>query len=717
MDVNTNSNRSDDSITQPSEVEGNAYPQGSNSQRTPIVSNFPTLSDAQKMEQLHRQSVQIHPDGTRRSALTEKTALAEIPNPDVLTLFDNLNSTVKRHADKQGYGYRDATQPGSPYVFWTWKQFQAKALDFGSGLISLGIQPKQCVGIYAKNRIEWAVTEHGCNAHSMPTVAIYDTFGLEATQYIINHAELQIIVSAGWKDTTSKLLQVATQCPTLKYLVQMDEVTEEHRTAFKDLPVKLMHFSEVEALGREHPAQPHPPLPTDLAVIMYTSGTTGPPKGVMHTHRGLVAALSAVVPTIGGIYETDIYLSYLPLAHIFERVAVAVMIHGGAQIGFYTGDARVLIDDIALLGPTILCGVPRVFERIYLKLTSQIESLGTIKRMLFKKAVDKKTAAIAQEGRTFSEAEKSTGIYNKLVFEKVKGRFGGKMRLIISGAAPLPAVHQEFLKVCFGCPVLQGYGLTETAAAGAVSLPDDRKYSHAGPPIVCVEIKLVPVPDMNYNPVETEGQKYGGEVWIRGAPVALGYYKDPEKTREDFDEDGWFHTGDIGKWNPTGSLSIIDRKKNIFKLSQGEYIAAEKLEMVFARSNLVGQMMIYGDSFAPFLVAIVRPEREYVTKWAEKEGTFEEVCAKGDFIKQALMADFETLGKEAKLQSFEMIKGIIIAQEDWTVENDLLTPTFKLKRSFIRDRYHNDILDLYLSLGVDTMPGAKERAALNQGKK
>eukprot|EP01119_Soliformovum_irregulare_P001169 TRINITY_DN10889_c0_g1_i1.p1 TRINITY_DN10889_c0_g1~~TRINITY_DN10889_c0_g1_i1.p1 ORF type:complete len:741 (-),score=260.15 TRINITY_DN10889_c0_g1_i1:48-2225(-) len=712
-DVSSYSNRSDDSITQPAEVDS-SFQSGkteiiTNGQDPIIVTKLAEQTNADILKLLQNQSVAVSEDGIRRNHHS-KDGLFTNPSPDVLTLYDNLDKTVREHGDRPSFGYRAA---GKDYVFLTYNQFRSRALDFGAGLIHLGIQPKQCVGLYSKNRLEWEVAEHACNAHTMPTVAIYDTFGIDATQYIINHAELPVIISAGWAETTSKLVKIVANCPSLKFIIQMDEITEECRTAFQNSHVRLLHFSEVEVLGKEQPSEVHLPLPTDIAVIMYTSGTTGPPKGVMHSHKGFIAALAAVVPVMGGITPSDTYLSYLPLAHIFERIAISAMVLGGARIGFYSGDVKVLFEDLALLKPTILCGVPRVFERIYLKLTQTIDELGTIKKMLFKKAVAKKTAAIAQEGRMFTEAEQSTSIYNKIVFDKLKNRFGGMLRLIISGAAPLPAIHQEFLKVCFGCPILQGYGLTETAAAGTVSLPDDRKYSHAGPPIVSVEIKLVPVPEMNYSPIESKDQKFGGEVWIRGAPVAMGYYKDPEKTREDFDQDGWFHTGDIGKWNPTGTLSIIDRKKNIFKLSQGEYIAAEKLEMVFARSKLVGQMMIYGDSYTPFIIAIVRPEREFVTKFAAEngQGSYEQVCEQQEWIKSKLADDFAQLGKEAKIQSFENIKAIIIANEDWTVENDLLTPTFKLKRNVIRDHFRNQILDCYIALGVDTMPGAKERMA------
>jgi len=288
-----------------------------------------------------------------------------------------------------------------------------------------------------------------------------------------------------------------------------------------------------------------------------------------------------------------------------------------------------------------------------------------------------------------------------MIFKKIKGRLGGRIRQVISGAAPLSPETAQFLKICFGCPVLQGYGLTETTSAGTVSDALDLKTGHVGPVIPSVEIKLVDIPDMNY--FSSKGE---GEVWIRGPSVTLGYYKDEKKTAEDFDADGWFHTGDVGRWNANGTLSIIDRKKNMFKLAQGEYVAAEKLELIYARSRFVGQIWIYGDSNASCIIAVVSPEVNFLNTFASEkniEGDLAKLC-ENEEVKKAVLSDFELIAKEAKVAGFEVVKGVILSPIEWLPATELVTPTLKLKRPQLRDKFYDEIVALYAKLGEKLPP-------------
>jgi len=288
----------------------------------------------------------------------------------------------------------------------------------------------------------------------------------------------------------------------------------------------------------------------------------------------------------------------------------------------------------------------------------------------------------------------------------VKNRLGGHVRLIISGAAPLSPTVQEFIRVCFGCPVVQGYGLTETSAGATMTDQDDVDFGIVGPPVACNHIKLVDVTEMNYT---TDQNPPSGEIWIRGPNISKGYFKDEKKTKEDFDAEGWFHTGDIGRWNPNGSLSIIDRKKNIFKLSHGEYIAAEKLELIYSRSRFIAQMMIYGDSFTPFIIAIVRPEEEFVQKWAVEqkiESANWSELSKNEKVRTAIMKDFELIHKDNKLNALEAVKGIITASIEWNADNNLMTPTMKVKRPQMKEHYEDEIVEMYSSLG-EKIPHSK----------
>lgn len=270
--------------------------------------------------------------------------------------------------------------------------------------------------------------------------------------------------------------------------------------------------------------------------------------------------------------------------------------------------------------------------------------------------------------------------------------------MILSGSAPLDPKLAEFLRICFCCPVLEGYGLTENFAAACIATMTDTQYGHVGRPIACCEIKLADVPDMNYS---AKNNPQTGEILIRGPNVFKGYYKEPEKTKEVLQPDGWFHTGDIGRWNANGTLSIIDRKKNIFKLAQGEYVAVEHIENTYIRSQFIQQIWVYGSSFKRYLVAIVVPDPDYLKVWSKEsgiEGDYETLC-KNPKLNQAIVADMAKIAKAQQLNGFEHVKAITIVSTPFTAENELTTPTFKLRRNNLIQVYKKEIDDLYVKIG------------------
>merc|ERR1719487_2254424 len=296
---------------------------------------------------------------------------------------------------------------------------------------------------------------------------------------------------------------------------------------------------------------------------------------------------------------------------------------------------------------------------------------------------------------------------SKLLAKKVGALLhGGEVRLMISGAAPLPVHVQELLLATMGCPVVQGYGMTENCANATLAYLDDYRSGHVGPPMPTVDIKLVDVPEMNY----TTAENNSGEVCTKGMCNFAGYHKNKEETDKVLDADGWLHTGDIGRWNPNGTLSIIDRKKNIFKLSQGEYVAAEKIEMCVSKSKYVSQPWIYGNSFFPMLVAVVTPDFDELKAAAKEGGWYAEdnaaLAAKPEAAKFILDAMIKE-GKEAKLKTFELPKAVFLEGEinelnqGFSIANDCLTPTFKLKRPQLLARYKKQVDDMYKSLGED----------------
>jgi long-chain acyl-CoA synthetase len=299
------------------------------------------------------------------------------------------------------------------------------------------------------------------------------------------------------------------------------------------------------------------------------------------------------------------------LAHIYERANQVMTVYFGIAVGFYQGDNLKLLDDIAALRPTIFCSVPRLYNRIYAGISNAVKASGGLREKLFNAAYNTKKQAMLN-------GKNPSPMWDRLVFNKIREKLGGRVRFMTSGASPLSPDVLEFLKICFGGQVAEGYGMTETSCVISAMDEGDNLFGHVGSPSPACEIKLVDVPEMSYT---SDDQPYPrGEICVRGPTIFQGYHKDEAQTREVIDEDGWLHTGDIGLWLPGGRLKIIDRKKNIFKLAQGEYIAPEKIENVYAKCKFVSQCFVYGDSFNSSLVAIVSVDPEVLKAWAGSEG-------------------------------------------------------------------------------------------------
>jgi len=435
------------------------------------------------------------------------------------------------------------------------------------------------------------------------------------------------------------------------------------------------------------------PKPEDIYTIMYTSGTTGDPKGVLLTHGNLIAELTGIRmhEPIGLFTDNETHMSYLPLAHSFERAVVYSILSYGGRIGFYQGNIVELFNDIATLQPTFLVGAPRVWSRLYDKLLMAVNTGSPVKKKLFHWGFAAKQKAL-QSGQ-------STPFWDKILFSKTKARLGGKVKFILSGSAPLDPKLGEFLRICFCCDVVEGYGLTENFAGACITAIDETQLAHVGKPLSCVEVKLVDVPEMGYS---SKNSPATGEIMLRGANIFKGYYKDPEKTKEALEPDGFFHTGDIGRWNENGTLSIIDRKKNIFKLSQGEYVAVEYLEGVYIRSPFVAQVWVYGNSFKRYLVCIAVPDVDYLTLWAKQNGystTDAKALVNDEKVKQAVFDDLTKVAKDSKLHGFEYIKAVHLTAEPFSVDNDLMTPTFKLRRPNLIKYYKKEVDVMYEKIG------------------
>ncbi|XP_078436220.1 long chain acyl-CoA synthetase 6, peroxisomal-like isoform X2 [Wolffia australiana] len=605
-------------------------------------------------------------------------------HPEISTVHENFVHGVESFRDYKYLGSRireDGTV--GEYRWMTYGEASTARTAIGSGLVYHGIPQGASVGLYFINRPEWLIVDHACSAYSFISVPLYDTLGPDAVSFIVNHAEVQAIFCL--PQTLDIILSFLSQIPSVRLIVVIDGQDEKIPSLPVAAGVKIVSYSRLLEQGRRNIHPFIPPKPDDVYTICYTSGTTGTPKGVVLTHKNMIASVAGFNTNVP-FYTSDIYISYLPLAHIYERANHVALAYYGVSVGFYQGDNLKLMDDLAVLRPTVFCSVPRLYNRIYAGIINAVKASGALREKLFFTAFNSKKQAIAN-------GKNPSPLWDRLVFNKIKAKLGGRVRFMGSGASPLSPDVMDFLRVCFGCEVIEGYGMTETSCVISAMDPGDKLSGHVGSPNTACE--------MNYT---SDDQPYPrGEICVRGPTIFKGYFKDEMQTREVIDEDGWLHTGDIGLWLPGGRLKIIDRKKNIFKLAQGEYIAPEKIENVYAKCKFVAQCFVYGDSFNSSLVAVISVDPDVMRNWASANGiqygSLEQLCS-DPRARAAVLADLDAVGRESKLRGFEFVKAVTLVTEPFTLENGLLTPTFKIKRPQARAYFDKAIADMYAELAA-----------------
>ncbi|KAI3929321.1 hypothetical protein MKX01_006557 [Papaver californicum] len=611
--------------------------------------------------------------------------------------WDVFRISVEKYPGNRMLGRREIVdgKPGK-YLWLTYKEVYDIMMKVGFAIRSCGVEKGGRCGIYGINCPEWIMSMEACNAHGIYCVPLYDTLGAGAVEFILCHAEISIVFVE-----ETKISEVLKTFPNtseyVKTIVSFGKVKPEEKEAAEKFDLAMYSWDEFLCMGEKECELPVTKKP-DISTIMYTSGTTGDPKGVMISNDSIVTLIAGVKRLLGSVNEQltdkDVYMSYLPLAHIFDRVIEELFIHHGAAIGFWRGDVKLLIEDIGELKPTIFCAVPRVLDRIYSGLTEKVASGGFLKHKLFDIAYSLKLNSMKKGNKH----EDAAPICDKIVFNKVKQRLGGNVRLILSGAAPLATHVESFLRVVACAHVLQGYGLTETCAGTFVSMPNELSMlGTVGPPVPNVDVCLESVPEMGYDALSSTPR---GEICVRGKTLFQGYFKREDLTKEVM-VDGWFHTGDIGEWQPNGSMKIIDRKKNIFKLSQGEYVAVENLENIYGLVSAIDSVWIYGNSFESFLIAVVNPNKQALERWAEDngiEGDFDTVCGNSK-AKEFIIGELGKIGKEKKLKGFEFVRAVHLDPVPFDMERDLLTPTYKKKRPQLLKYYQSVIDGMYKSGG------------------
>ena len=612
----------------------------------------------------------------RRSERREAGSPADLPPGtlaevffDALRRHDRPDAFLRRHAE--------GTWESSSHA-----DFAERVRALSLGLRALGYERGDRFGILSHTRLEWALADWASITAGLVSVPVYPILPPDQIAYILEDAGVRATFVAG-QEHLDKLLSARRDGA----LGDLERVIGFEPLESDDATLDVLTLDEVEERGRAADAETRERWeadareaePGDLATIIYTSGTTGKPKGVMLSHRNLhsnVVLSARRFPIEGG----DRALAFLPLAHVLERTAEYVLFHAGVSIA-YAESTDTVARDMVEIQPTLVIGVPRVFEKIHERVQSRAESGGALRRSLFR------WAARVGERRADKElAGEDPGpwlamrhaIADRLVFTKLRERTGGRVRSFVSGGGPLdPAIARFFFAA--GLPVLEGYGLTETSPVVCLNPMSDPRLGTVGPPIEGCEVRIAE----------------DGEILVRGPNVMEGYFRNEEATRETIDEDGWLRTGDIGELDVDGYLSITDRKKQIIVTAYGKNIAPQPVERQILRNRFVSQAVLIGDR-RKFPIAIVVPAFDRLRSWASNEGIraeSDETLVEEERVRTHV--EEEVLEAVEPFAHYEQPKRVLLVDEEWTVENGVLTPSQKVKRRVVTERYAEEIDRLY----------------------
>lgn len=664
-----------------------------------------------------------------------KDGLVSTPAPDVKTIWDIVHTASKKYGNAKAVGKRKLIQMHeetkkikknvdgkeqevdkkwqyyelSPYEYSSFSEHEATALKVGCGLRAMGMEAGDRVHLYAATHPYWLATAHGASSQSMPIVTAYDTLGEEG----LKHSLLQTRAKAMFLDPhlLTRLIAPLKEAKDIQTVFYNDdeapsskEDPEKIKADIKKLKeahphLTILSFSELVRKGEEAAVPPVPPKPEDLCCIMFTSGSTGTPKGVLLTHKNVVAAIAGVDVIVGPyLGPGDGLLAYLPLAHILEFVFETACIWWGGTMGY--GHPKTISDnsvrkcrgDIAEFKPTVLVGVPAVWETVKKGIMAKVSKMNPVVKNMFWGAMTAKSFMMDHAGY-LPFASLGTSVVDTVVFKKIQEATGGKLRICLNGGGPIAKDTQRFISMCIA-PMIGGYGLTETSAMGALQDPLAWTDSALGEIPGSVEVKLVDFPDAGYYSTNNPPQ---GEIWIRGDSVANGYLDLEKETKESF-VDGWFLTGDIGEFDSQGNLRIIDRKKNLVKTLNGEYIALEKLESVYRGTPVVGNICVYVAQDKNKPVAIVVPNEPALKELAKNNGisgsALEELCHDKK-LNGLVVKEMQAMGRKGGLTGIEMIEGVVLSEEEWTPQNGLVTSAQKLNRKGLVEKYKKEIDQAY----------------------
>ncbi len=586
-----------------------------------------------------------------------------------------LTEVFGKSADKPVIKYK----VDGAYKSISYEEMRQETELFASGLASIGFKRGQKIAIIAENRPEWVYSDFAILGLGGIDVPLYPILTSDTIQFILNNSEsVGIIVSN--KFHLNKVLKVRDKCRHLKFIIVMNErdlIPEPGVYSFNEIKRKgrdylgenRLHFSESINLVNEE----------DLSTIIYTSGTTGEPKGVMLTHKNIVSNTMSA-HQVFDLSDKDTFLSFLPLCHIFERTAgYYVALSGGCTIA-YAESIEKVASNMEEIKPTVMTAVPRLFERMYSKIKRNIESQSVNKQKVFSWAVEVgKEYCIQKKSPTGVSLTISVkhSLANKLVFNKLKEKTGGNLRFFISGGAPLSRDLGLFFEAV-GMLIVEGYGLTESSPVLAVNKPNNYKFGTVGKPFPGVELKIA----------------QDGEILAYGPSIMKGYFNNKKETDAVL-KDGWLHTGDIGVFDAEGFLIITDRKKHLFKTSQGKYIAPSPIENMFLASKYIDQFILIGDR-RMFLSALIVPDFEAIKEYADANRI--QYNTVDDLINMKQIYDIidkDLVQFQKKLANYERVRKFTLLDKPFTIEEGTLTPSLKIKRKEIESRYKNLIEEMY----------------------
>jgi long-chain acyl-CoA synthetase len=551
-----------------------------------------------------------------------------------------------------------------------------RAKIIAAGLHAIGVNSGDRVAILSESRVEWTLTDAGCIFAGAIDVPIYPTLTPPQVGYILNDSGACVLFLAD-RQKFDELKDALGECPQVKHLIFFEP---------EDIsPAEGLTLAQLEEKGRE--LQQRDPgyidhsvtSPEDLATIIYTSGTTGEPKGVMLTHSNLVSNL---IDSSGHLDfgEHDTALSVLPLSHVFERQAMYMYLHQGMSV-YFAESLQTIGANLREVSPTVLVGVPRIFEKIYQRIRERAAESGRVAAALLAWSV-----SVAREYARHLIAHQPVpaflkfkhAIASKLVFSKWHRAFGGKMRVLVSGGAALPE-DLSYIYIGAGIPIVQGYGLTETSPVITTSQIENNRPGTVGTVIPHVEVRIAE----------------DGEIEVRGPNVMRGYYNKPEETRAVFTSDGWFKTGDVGSLDKDGFLRITDRKKELFKTSGGKYISPQPIEQAIKGSRFVNQVVLIGAE-RKFPAALIVPVWEQLESYCKLKGI--EVKSRSELCRHPRIIDLiqrQIDNLTPNLAKYERIKKVALLENEFTIEGGELTPTLKVKRRVIDEKYRDVIEKLY----------------------